>query len=86
MIVKINAFWFSLKQLLRNLWTSSIKISVVDTVFSGVGGHALLSLLKLITSKDIFHRFFLRFQYKHLQIALLPLKSQKDDMKFCKIK
>ena len=75
----------SLKQLFWNMWSCSIKIYVVDSVFSSVGGRALSSLLKLVTTTDIFHHFFLRFQYNHL-LAFLPtapsINTQKYNTKF----
>ena len=67
----------SLKELFRNLSTWPNKMSVVDSVLSSVGGRALSSLLKLVTTTDIFHHFFLRFQYNHLQIFLLTANSVK---------
>ena len=55
-------------------------MSVVDSSFTNVEGRALSS----------FHHFFLGFQHKHfpmiLPIVLPPLKSQKNDIKFRKIK
>ena len=57
--------------------------------FSGVGGRALSLLLKMVTTTEIFHHFFLRFQYNHLQIFLLTatfVKYQKNNMKLRKIK
>ena len=52
-------------------------MSVVDFVFNSVGGRALSSLLKLVATTDIFHHFFLRFQYNHLQIFLPTATSVK---------
>ena len=43
------------------LSTWPIKASVVNSVFSSVGECALSSLLKMVTSTNIFHHFFLRF-------------------------
>ena len=48
--------------------TWPIEMSVVDSVFNSVEGCALSSLLKLVTTNDIFHHFFLRFQCNNLQI------------------
>ena len=58
---------------------------MIDTVFSSVGRHALLSLLKLVTTTDIFHHFFLDFSKSICEssfLVLLPLKSEKI---ICKI-
>ena len=52
-------------------------MSVVDFIFSGVVVRAFLSLLKLVTTTDIFHHFFLTFQQKHLQIFLPTAASVK---------
>ena len=71
---------YSLKSLFSNLWTWSIKMSVVDSSFSNVEGRALSS----------FHHFFsLDFSTSICKwpfLVLPPLKSQKNDMKFRKIK
>ena len=52
-------------------------MSVVVTVFSSVGGRAFSAFLKLVTTTDIFHYFFLRFQYKNLQVFLPTAASVK---------
>ena len=74
--------------LIMFLWTWSIKISVVETVFSSVGGRALSSVLKLVTTTDISIIFSVDFSSsicKATFLVLLPLKSQKNNMKFRKI-
>ena len=70
-----------LKELLWNVSTWSIKISVGVTVFSSVGERAFSSFLKLVTTTDIFHYFFLWFQYKHLQVFLPTATSVKISKK-----
>ena len=61
----------SLKRLFWSVWTSPIKMSVVVTDFTSVGERAFWSFLKMVNTADIFHYFFFRFQYKHLQVFLL---------------
>ena len=60
-------------------------MSVVDSVFSGVGGRAIWSLQKMATITDIFYHFFLRFQYNHLQIFLFTAASVKLSEKWYEI-
>ena len=47
----------SLKYLFSNLRTCQIKMSVVHSIFSSVVGRPLSSLLKLVTTTEIFHHF-----------------------------
>ena len=61
---------------------------MVGTAFSSAGWHALSSLLKLVTTTDIFHHFFLDFSKsirKSSLLVLFPLKSQRNNMKLRKI-
>ena len=62
--------------------TWPLKMSVVESVFSRVEGRALLSLLKMVTITDIFHHFFLKFQYNHLQIFLTATSVKVSEKQY----
>ena len=51
---------------------------MVDSVFSSLGRHALSSLIKLVTTTDIFHHFFLHFSKSICRSSLLVVLSLKS--------
>ena len=60
----------------------------MDTVFSNVGPYALSSLSLSLSPKTfsiIFSLDFSKIICRYSLLVLLPLKSQKNKMKFCKI-